>query len=104
MNNRKLLLDILDCAFDRQSWHGANLMSSLRGVPAKLAAKSLPGRKSIWQQALHAAYWKHAVLNKLIGTTRFSRTPSNCLISPAPPTDKAWRDDLEFLREEHRQL
>src|SRR5262245_58832927 len=104
MNQKAILLEILDCGFDRQSWHGANLMSSLKGVHAKLAFKALPGRKSIWQQALHAAYWKHAVLNKLVGTSRFGRSPGNWPKMPAKVTDKAWRDDLEFLRQEHRKL
>jgi hypothetical protein len=104
MNKKAILLEILDCGFDRQSWHGANLMSSLKGVHAKIAAKALPGRKSIWQQALHAAYWKHAVLNKLAGTTRFGRSPGNWPKSPAKITEPAWRADVEFLRDEHRKL
>jgi hypothetical protein len=104
MTNRQLLLQIIDCAFDKQSWHGANLMSALRGVSAKRAAKSLPGRRSIWQQALHAAYWKHAILNKLAGTTRFGRPGSNWPKLPSVISDKTWRADLEFLGDEHRQL
>jgi hypothetical protein len=108
MNTKALLLETIDCAFDRQSWHGANLMSSLRGVRADDAAASIAGRKSIWQQVLHAAYWKHVIVNKLTGSTPFARRGSNWPKIPAEThpkiRDKRWRDDLAFLRNEHQQL
>jgi hypothetical protein len=65
-----VLLDVLDCAFDRRSWHGANLTSALRGVTPALAAR-VPGRKTVWDQVLHAAYWKHRALTTLAGPARF---------------------------------
>lgn len=101
---RRLLLDVLDCAFDKRSWHGANLTGALRGVGATLAAKSLPKRKSIWQQALHAAYWKQVVLNKLTGATPFPRAGSNWPRMPAKPTDAAWKNDLALLHDIHKRL
>jgi len=104
MSTTELLLEILDCAFDRQSWHGPNLMSSLRGVRAKDAARSLPGRKSIWQQLLHAAYWKHRVLNKIIGTSPFPRRGSNWSKLPDERSEKTFKADIEMLRREHQQL
>ena len=54
---RALLVELLDHAFNRMSWHGANLMGSLRGVDAATAARRAGRRKTIWEQALHAAYW-----------------------------------------------
>lgn len=104
MTTTELLLEILDCAFDRQSWHGPNLMSSLRGVRANDAAKNLPGRKSIWEQLLHAAYWKHRVLNKLIGTTPFPRHGSNWPALPETINEKSLRADVQMLRNEHLRL
>jgi hypothetical protein len=98
------LLETLDCAFDRQSWHGPNLMSALRGVRARDAAKNLPGRKSIWQQLLHAAYWKHRILNKLVGTTPFPRRGSNWPRLPDRLDEKSLRADIAILRDEHRRL
>src|SRR4051794_24248632 len=100
---KRLLLQILDCAFDTRSWHGANLTSAIRGVGAPTAAKTLPRRKSIWQQVLHAAYWKHRALNKLVGTTPFPRG-SNWSKLPARPNESTWRADIDLLRDEHRQL
>jgi len=101
---RCLLLDVLDHAFDKRSWHGANLTGAVRGVDATLAARRVHGRKSIWQQVLHAAYWKHRVLSHLTGPARFSRKPSNWPDPPAAPTERAWRDDVELLRDTHRRL
>ena len=104
MPRNQLLLDVLDCGFDRRSWHGANLMSSLRGVGARTASRRFGSRKTIWQQLLHAAYWKHVVINKLAGTTPFGRAGSNWPKPPSKPSEAAWRADIKFLRAEHAHL
>ena len=99
-----VLLGALDNAFDKRSWHGANLTGALRGVSAAQAAKRMPGRKCVWEQLLHAAYWKHRVLTKLAGPTRFGRRGSNWPIMPTTPDEAAWRADVAMLREIHRDL
>lgn len=99
-----LLLDLLDYGFDRAGWHGPNLRSSLRGVEAGLARRRVPGRRCIWEQALHAAYWKQRVLNKLAGTTPFPRRGSNWPKLPDPPSAAAWKRDLAMLRDIHARL
>ena len=101
---KELLLDLLDRGFDKIAWHGANLTGALRGVDARTAARAYNGRKSIWQQALHAAYWKHRVINKLVGTQKFGRKGSNWPVVPAEPSEKSWREDLAFLADTHRRL
>jgi hypothetical protein len=100
----ELLLAILDHAFNQVSWHGPNLTGSLRGVSAKVAVRSVAGRRSIWEQVLHAAYWKQRVLNKLIGTQRFPRKGSNWPHVPPNPTEAAWRQDIALLHEIHGRL
>jgi hypothetical protein len=100
----ELLLQILDHAFDRSSWHGANLSGALRGVDAENAVRRVGGRKTIWEQALHAAYWKHRVLNKLAGRSPFPRRGSNWPPMPAEADEAAWRRDLAMLRDVHRRL
>src|SRR5256885_16557775 len=100
----KLFLSILDSAFDKPSWHGPNLMSSLRGLRAADAAWAPVGRKSIWEQALHAAYWKQRVLNRLSGVKRgerFPRRPSNWPRLPERITERAWREDVQLLVDIH---
>jgi len=102
MSNRDLLLRILDDAYERKAWHGPNLRGSLRGVTAEEALwRPAPGRHSIWELAVHCAYWKYTVRRKLTGVKRgaFPRKGSNWL----PPGD-SWEADLRLLRDEHRAL
>ena len=99
-----LLVDALDYAFDRRSWHGPNLMGALRGVGATEASRRVAGRKTIWEQALHAAYWKQRVLSKVAGPSRFPRPGSDWPPPPAEPTEAAWRADVDLLGELHRRL
>jgi hypothetical protein len=99
-----VLLQALDTAFEKKSWHGTTLMGALRGVDAAKAIRSVYGRKSVWEQALHAAYWKQRVLNKLAGPSRFPRRGSNWPALPAAADEAAWQADLELLREVHRRL
>jgi DinB family protein len=101
---RTVLLQALDTAFDKRSWHGPNLISAVRGVDARLAARRVPGRKTIWEQVLHAAYWKQRVLNKLTGPSRFPRKGSNWPAMPGAKDDAAWRADVGLLRDIHRRL
>lgn len=99
-----LLRETLGRAFDQSSWHGPNLASSIRGISAQIAAKQLPNRKSIWQQVLHAAYWKQRVVNKLISTQKFPRKGRNWPLLPLEITEKAWRADRDLLQAIHAEL
>ena len=101
---KDLLLDLLDRGFDKVSWHGANLTSALRSVDAATAARPVRGRKTIWQQLLHAAYWKQRVINKIGQKEKFARKGSNWPLPPIRPTEPAWREDLKFLHDTHRRL
>jgi hypothetical protein len=101
------LLDQLDEAYDRQSWHGPNLRGSLRGVNADRAGwRPAPGRHNVWEIAVHAAYWKYAATRRLTGEKRgaFPRKGSNWFPSPTPPTDVRWREDVRLLGDCHRRL
>jgi uncharacterized damage-inducible protein DinB len=100
-------LDAIDLAYDRQSWHGTNLRGSLRGVTARQAAwRPARGRHNIWELAVHAAYWKYAVLRRLTGAKRgsFAIEGSNWFARPVQPTDAAWKADLALLERTHREL
>lgn len=102
-----LLLQILDEAYDRKTWHGPNLRQSLRGVTAQDAAwRPAPGRHNIWEIALHAAYWKYVVRRKLRGDPRgsFPLEGSNWFVCPASRMEEAWRQVRVLLEQEHRKL
>jgi len=102
-----VLLDFLDEAFDRKSWHGPNLRGSLRGVTAEQAAwRPGSGRHNIWELTLHAAYWKYVVRRRLTGEKRgsFVLPGSNFFARPIEDSDAAWKADLGILTAEHRRL
>ena len=103
------VLDLLDRAYNRQSWHGTNLRGSLRGVTCKQAARRpAAGRHNIWELAVHCAYWKYAVTRRLTGRKRgsFPLEGSNWFARPVKGglTERAWKADLALLEEAHRAL
>jgi hypothetical protein len=79
-------------------------MSAIRGVNAKLARRSIGGRKTIWEQLLHAAYWKNVVIAKISGQSAWERKGSNWVKIPAPGSEKQWKEDMQMLLGLHRRL
>jgi hypothetical protein len=101
------LLEQLDEAYDRQSWHGTNLRGSLRGLNGDQALwRPAPYRHNIWEITIHAAYWKYAAWRRLTGEKRgaFPRKGSNWFPSPISPTEARWREDVALLGDSHRRL
>jgi uncharacterized damage-inducible protein DinB len=99
-------LDLLAEAFDRKSWHGTNLLGSIRGMSAAQALwRPARGRHSIWEIAVHAAYWKYAVRRQLTGGKRgaFALQGSNWFAREAG-TDADWKRDVALLKSEHKAL
>lgn len=100
------LLLALDQAYDRKSWHGANLRGALRGLGAEAASlRPGPGRPSIQELVVHLAYWKYAVLRQLVDLPRgaFPLKGSNWF--PREGADAAcWKADLALLDRMHRNL
>jgi hypothetical protein len=102
------LVDIIDRAYNKRSWHGTNLRGAIRGVTAAQAAwRPAPGRHNVWELVVHAAYWKYAVCRRFTGERRsgFAREGSNWFPRPEQrPTEDAWRADVALLDRTHRQL
>jgi uncharacterized damage-inducible protein DinB len=102
-----VLLDLLDEAFSRKSWHGPNLRGALRGVSAREAGERPDrGRHNIRELAVHAAYWKYVVRRILTGEKggKFVLAGSNWFARPEGADEAGWRADLALLDEEHRRL
>ena len=103
------ILRLIDEAFDKPAWHGPNLWQSLRGVTADEASwRPAPGRHNIWEEALHAAYWKYAVRRKLERGKRGGFVLPGSNFFPRPEAGKrseaAWKKDKQLLRSEHAAL
>jgi hypothetical protein len=101
------LLDLLEEAFARRSWHGTNLRGSIRGLDPALAARHPgPGRHSVQELVVHAAYWKYAVWRRLLGEKRggFALEGSNWFPRQGRGDAKAWRADVALLDAEHKRL
>ena len=100
------LLALLDEAYNKQAWHGPNLRGSLRGLSAAQAIwRPAPERKNIWEIAVHAAYWKYAVLRRLSGQKRGSFPLQGSNWFPRDTADEAaWKADLKLLDRIHGEL
>ncbi len=109
MDSAKLMLALLDEAYEKKTWHGPNLKQSIKGVSAKQAAwRPGPGRHNIWEVMLHATYWKYALRRRIEGGKRgsFALKGSNFFARPEKGklNEAAWRADKKLLEREHRAL
>jgi uncharacterized damage-inducible protein DinB len=105
-------LAVVDCAYNRQSWHGTNLRGSLRGLSGNdIARRPKRGGHNIWELVVHCAYWKYVVRRRLTGEKRgsFPLTGSNFFERPVRGASRAdltrqWKADLALLDDMHNQL
>ena len=109
MKTNELLLKLIDEAYKKKTWHGPNLRQAIRGVSATQAAwRPGAGRHNIWEETLHAAYWKYAVRNRIEGGKKGSFALPGSNFFPRPESggasEAAWRADKELLEREHRAL
>ena len=109
MDSAKLVLALLDEAYEKKTWHGPNLKQSIKGVTAKQAAwRPRPGRHNIWEVTLHAAYWNYALRRRIEGGKRgsFVLKGSNFFTRPEPGklNEAAWKNDKRLLEREHRAM
>lgn len=109
MRTGELVLRLFDEAYKKKTWHGPNLRQAIRGVSAKEAAwRPRAGRHNIWEETVHAAYWKYAVRRRLEGGKRGSFALQGSNFFPRPEKGKAsedaWSRDKELLEREHRAL
>jgi len=103
----QLLLDIIDQAYERHAWHGTNLRGSIRGLTVEQAAwRPGPKRHNIWEETVHAAYWKYAARRRILGEKRgsFPLKGSNWFRRPVEKTENAWRADVALLDATHRSM
>lgn len=105
----KILLGLIDQAFDHKSWHGTNLRGSIKRLNAADAAwRPAPGRHNIWEIVVHAAYWKYIVRRRLLSEARgsFPLKGSNWFLRPSDVVsgEAGWKSDVALLNETHQTL
>ncbi len=109
MNNHHLasIMEVLNPPPGFRPWHGGpTLMGALRGVDARQAAwKPATDRHSIWELALHIAYWNYAVRQYFDPEAQkgFPRSPSN-FPTVEDTSEKAWKEDKLLIADEHNKL
>jgi uncharacterized damage-inducible protein DinB len=102
-----VVLENLDRAYGKPSWHGPNLRGGLRGVTPEMATKRpAPDRKNIWEHVVHATYWKYVARRRLTGEKRgsFVFLGSNWFDRPRLQTVEFWKRDLSILQDYHEAL
>lgn len=107
MSEIDLLLLQLEQAFDHRSWHGTNLLGSVRRLnPEEAQWRPAEGRHNAWEILVHTAYWKYTVRRRLTGEPRgsFQLSGSNWFARPVEATARALKADIELLREVHVKL
>ena len=103
----QFLLNLIDEAYSKRTWHGPNLRGSLRGLTAQQAAwRPASSRHNIWEIVVHAAYWKYSVRRRLLGEKRgsFPIKGSNWIERPGENPLKTWQNDVRLLDTMHRSM
>ncbi len=112
MSSLSPLIFQLNTSFLGPAWHGPTLLGSLRGVsPTEALKRPRNCKHCLWDQLLHAIYWKYTILIRL-GVAEphtFPRSPSNWPRTPSPDTPiagllKLWKADLKLARAIHARV
>jgi uncharacterized damage-inducible protein DinB len=107
MSETDLLILQLEQAFDHRSWHGTNLLGSIRGIaPEQAEWRPGEGRHNVWEIIVHAAYWKYTVYRRLVDEARgsFPLRGSNWFPRPVDASPAELKADTRLLREFHDKL
>jgi hypothetical protein len=90
------------------AWHGGPTPAgALRNVAVDVARwRPGPDRHTLWELALHIAYWNYAVRRRLLGHKgpRFPRSPANWPAMPRVRDEAAWVADRALVSDQQRQL
>lgn len=107
MNEIELIILQLEQAFQRKSWHGTNLLGSIRGIEPETAAwRPALGRHNIWELIVHTAYWKYSVYRRVadVRSARFELKGSNWFARPEEESAAALKSDISLLKTYHKKL
>ncbi len=106
-DDRQLLLQMVEEAYQLPNWNTTNLRSSLRRVGADMASWRPPhAKRSIADIVVHCAYWKYSLRRRLTGAKRgsFPLKGSNWFRTGKTLTKERWSEYVNLLQDEHEQL
>jgi len=98
---------LLDEGFSKAAWHGPNLLGSLRGSTLEeLLHRPRRDGHNAWELAVHCAYLKYAVRNRLLAGKRntFPLEGSNFFRRDEGLVLADWKKDLALLKAQHKAL
>ena len=102
----RVLIDFTDSVFYGPGWHGPELYPTLQSLA--LEQTTAPGGSdglTAWGIALHCAYWKHVILQRLgVTDEKFERLPDDFPSLPAEKTPDAWELDIQLLVDKHEAI
>ncbi|MFN8011867.1 MAG: DinB family protein [Holophagaceae bacterium] len=107
MDAVRCLVETLERAYRRKSWHGTGLRGSLRLLyPEARLWRPGPGRPSAWELLVHAAYWKYIVLKALEPAAghAFGERGSNFFPREDGLSEADWKEDLARLDALHLKV
>lgn len=102
-----VLIESIDQAYNRKSWHGTNLRGSIRRVtPEEAVWRPSPERHNIEELVIHTAYWKYAVRRRILNEPRggFPIEGSDWFERPSEPGPDSWKSASKLLDEMHRRM
>lgn len=104
MSEINRIVDQLKRAYEGEAWHGPSVKEVLAGVAAaQAAAKPLPNAHSIWEIALHIAFWERGSRRRLAGEIFKASLDDEW---PAVPdtSETAWQRALAALERGNHEL
>jgi uncharacterized damage-inducible protein DinB len=94
----------LERSFAGPAWHGPSVLEALDGVTSDEAcAHPVAGAHSIWELVLHLGGTYRLVLRRLDGEDA-QLTPAEDWPTVPSPTDAAWQEAIQSLRELNQQV
>lgn len=106
-DNISILVQQLEEAYHKKTWHGTNLRGSIRGLSLEqICWRPSSKRHNIWEVVVHCAYWKYIVRRRLTGEKHgsFPLKGSNFFKRPSEKNESAWKKDVLLLDEMHYLL
>ena len=103
MKENQRLKKLLKDHFNGEPWIDVAILSSLKGLKAKDAAKNIYGLNSIWQIVYHMTRWRETILRRVQGE-RIPSPADNYFFEIEDRSAAAWNAAIKRLKESQKNL